>query len=137
MAQPQIPSTSSPDEAAQSLPGRRVRVAGWDAICTVATLTVLVVVVTATNWPSRLFGFLAGVCAGEDCAPVPFGVDIWIYPVVWGGVGAGVAAAVIGPIVSLVKGWHLYFWPILAVAVVLLSAVAGWVITAFSDRYWH
>jgi len=114
-----------------------VRVSGWDVICTVAALTVLIVVVTATSWPSRLFGFVAHVCAGEDCPPVPFGVDIWIYPVVWGGVGAGVAAAVIGPVVSLVKGWRMFFWPILAVAVVVLSAVAGGVITVFSERYWH
>jgi len=136
MAQPHLPHTAPPVGSSES-PPRRVRVSGWDAICTVATLTVLIVVVTATSWPSRLFGFVAHVCADEDCPPVPFGVDLWIYPVVWGGVGAGVAAAVIGPVVSLVRGWRMFFWPILAVAVVVLSAVAGGVITVFSERYWH
>jgi hypothetical protein len=121
----------------QQPPKRRVRLAVWDVICTVAIWTVFFVVVTTTNWPSQLFGFVADVCPADSCAPVPFGIDLWIYPVVWGGIGAAVAAAVIGPCVSLLKGWYMFFWPILAMAVVVLSAVAGSLLTAFSGHYWH
>jgi len=115
----------------------RLRVAVWDLICTVVLLALLVVLATATSWPSKLFGFLAEVCTDETCGLVPYGVDMYIYPVVWGGIGAAVAAAVIGPFVSLLKGWYMSFWPVLALAILMASSVAGSVITIFSQRYWH
>jgi hypothetical protein len=115
----------------------RLRVAVWDLIATVTLLTLLVVLATATNWPSRLFGFLADVCTDETCGLVPYGIDMYIFPVVWGGIGAAVAAAAIGPFVSLLKGWYMSFWPVLALAILLGSSVTGAVITIFSQRYWH
>lgn len=136
MAHPQHPDSPSPGEGPESSP-MRLRVAAWDVICTAAVVTVLVVVATTTSWPSRLFGFLSAVCVGDDCPAVPFGVDVYIYPVVWGGIGAAAAALLIGPVVSLVKGWHMFFWPLLAIAIVILSALAGSVLTAFGENYWH
>lgn len=65
----------------------RVRLAVWDVVCTVTLLVLLAVLATATTWPSRLFGFLAHVCADETCGPVPFGLDLYIHPVVWAGSG--------------------------------------------------
>ena len=51
--------------------------------------------------------------------------------------GAAVAAALLGPLVSLLKGWYLSFWPALAIALVLLASVAGSALTDFSSTYWH
>jgi hypothetical protein len=115
----------------------RLRAAAWDVICTVVLLTLLVVLATATSWPAKLYGFLADVCTDETCGLVPYGIDMYIYPVVWGGIGAAVAAAAIGPFVSLLKGWYMSFWPVLALAILVVSSVAGSTITAFSQRYWH
>jgi hypothetical protein len=115
----------------------RLRAAPWDVICTVTLLTLFVVLATATSWPSKLFGFLADVCSDETCGPVPLGIDLYIYPVVWGGIGAAVAAAGIGPFVSLLKGWYMSFWPVLALTIVMVSSVAGSMLTTFSQRYWH
>jgi len=115
----------------------RLRLALWDVLCTVVLTALLIVLVTTTDWPSRLFGFLADVCTDDTCAPAPFGIDFYIYPVVWGGVGAAFAAVIIGPLVSLVKGWYMSFWPVLAVLVVIVAALAGSAITAFSNNYWH
>lgn len=139
MARAQHPHTSSPGSPGETSdrPPLRVRVVGWDVICTVAILTALIAVAATTSWPSRLFGFVANVCADDGCQPVPFGIDLWIYPVVWGGIGAGIAAAVIGPVVSVLKGWYLFFWPILAIAIVILSSIAGSAMTVFSERYWR
>ena len=114
----------------------RVRLAAWDVLCTVALLVLLVVLATATTWPARLFGFLEDVCEGDTCGPVPYGVDMYIHPVVWGGVGAAVAAAVVGPVVSVLKGWYMSFWPVLALALVMVTSVAGSMLTIFSERYW-
>ncbi len=114
----------------------RLRLAAWDVICTAALLVLLIVLATATTWPARLFGFLANVCEGESCGLVPYGVDMYIYPVVWGGIGAAVAAAVVGPLVSLLKGWYMSFWPVLALALIMVSSVAGSILTTFSARYW-
>jgi hypothetical protein len=114
----------------------RLRIAAWDVVCTVVLLVLLIFLATATNWPNRLFGFLANVCEGETCGPVPYGVDLYIRPVVWGGIGAAIAAAGIGPFVSLLKGWYMSFWPVVALAVILVSSVAGSMLTIFSERYW-
>lgn len=103
----------------------RLLIVPWDVISTIALLTLVVVVATTTNWWPQLFGFLRDVCADDDCPPAPFGVNYYVYPVVWGGLGAALAAAVIGPFVSLVKGWYMCFWVVIAIAVVLLSAVLG------------
>lgn len=115
----------------------RLRLAPWDVVCTIALTTLLVVLATTTSWPSQLFGFLADVCTDDTCAPTPFGIDFYIYPVVGGGVGAAFAAAIIGPFVSLLKGWYMSFWPVLALMLVIVSAVAGSAITTFSNNYRH
>src|ERR1700744_2705700 len=115
----------------------RLRLVPWDVTCVVATLVTLVVLAITTDWYARLFGFLSDVCTGDDCPPVPYGVDVYIYPVVWGGMGAAISAALIGPVVSLLRGWYLSFWPLLAFGIVVFSSVAGSVLTAFSMPYWH
>ena len=67
---------------------------------------------------------------------MPFGLDFYIHPVVWGGIGAAVAAAIVGPFVSLLKGWYMSFWPVLALGLIMVSSVAGSMLTMFSERYW-
>lgn len=115
----------------------RLRVAPWDVIATITLVVLLVVLATATTWPTKLYGFLSEVCTDETCALVPYGVDMYIYPVVWGGIGAAIAAAGIGPFVSLLKGWYMSFWPVLSLAILMGSSVVGDMITVFSSRYWH
>jgi hypothetical protein len=114
----------------------RLRIAAWDVVSTVVLLALLLYLATATNWPTRLFGFLRNVCEGDTCGPVPFGVDYYIHPLVWGGIGAAIAAAGIGPFVSLLKGWYMSFWPVVSLAVLLVASVAGSILTTFSSRYW-
>ena len=115
----------------------RLRLAPWDVVCTVVLTALLVALATTTDWPSRLFGFLADVCTDDTCNPAPFGIDFYIYPVVWGGVGAAFAAVLIGPLVSLVKGWYMSFWPVLAMVLIIFAAMTGSAITAISNNYWH
>jgi hypothetical protein len=118
-------------------PVLRLRLVPWDVTCAIALLAALLFAATATDWGSRLFGFLKDVCTGDDCPPVPYGVDFYIFPLVWGGIGAAIAAAVVGPVVSLLKGWYLYFWPLLAIAIILVSSVAGSALTGYCSQYWH
>lgn len=115
----------------------RLKVAPWDLIATITLVTLLVVLATATTWPTRLYGFLGEVCTDETCGLVPFQVDMYIYPIVWGGIGAAIAAAGIGPFVSLLKGWYMSFWPVLSLAIIMVSSVVGDSLTVFSARYWH
>jgi hypothetical protein len=115
----------------------RLRIAGWDVISTLLMWAALLVIATMTDWPSKLFGFTSDICEGDMCGPVPYGVDYYIHPLVWGGIGAAMAAAVLGPVVSMLRGWYMSFWPALAVGVLLLTSVVGSVLTAFSQPYWH
>lgn len=128
------PSPSSHDDSPPRL--LRLRLIPWDVVSLLVLLTLLVVLAFGTDWYSRLFGFLKDVCVG-DCPPAPFGVDFYIYPVVWGGIGAAVAAVLLGPLVSLLKGWYLSFWPLLAIVLILVAAGAGAALTDFSSSYWH
>jgi hypothetical protein len=138
MASTQRPVRPSPgDHAPSPPPVLRLRLVPWDVISTVALLAALLAAATATDWPSRLFGFLKDVCTGDDCLPVPYGVDFYIYPLVWGGLGAAIAAAVVGPVVSLLKGWYLSVWPLLAIGIIVLSSVVGSVLTTYCSQYWH
>ena len=137
MASPQHfddPSPSQPDAPPPRL--LRLRLVPWDVASLLALLVLLAALAFGTNWYSRLFGFLKDVCVG-DCPPAPFGVDYYIFPIVWGGIGAAVAAVLLGPVVSLLKGWYLSFWPPLAIALVLFASAAGTALTDFSSTYWH
>ena len=127
-------SPARPDDA----PPRflRLRLVPWDVASLLVLMALLAALAFGTNWYARLFGFLKDVCTGE-CPSAPFGVDFYIYPLVWGGIGAAVAAALLGPLVSLLKGWYLSFWPALAIALVLFASAAGTALTDFSSTYWH
>lgn len=121
MAPPNQPEDTQPDAGTESRsaldePDERtpprvltLRIAPWDVVCTVAILAVFLVMVTMTSWPSRLFAFTDNVCPPDACPLVPFGVNYYIYPVMWGGIGAAIATAVIGPFVSMLKGWYMSF----------------------------
>jgi hypothetical protein len=126
-----------PQQSESPPPVLRLRLIPWDVCSLIALWALLSFIVFATDWYSTLFDFLKDVCTGDDCPPVPFSVDFYIYPMVWGGIGAAVAAALIGPLVSLIKGWYLSFWPPLAIAIVLLCSVGGSLLTAYCGTYWH
>lgn len=138
MATPLQSENPPPSEYVDSpRPVLRLRLVPWDVACTLALLLVLVAAAIGTNWYAGLFGFLNDFCVDDTCGAVPFGVDFYIFPVVWGGLGAAVAAAVAGPVVSLLKGWYLSFWPVLAVAILVFASVAGSLLTDYSYPYWH
>jgi hypothetical protein len=127
----------TPQQSKSPPPVLRLRLIPWDVCSLLVLLALLVFIVFATDWYSTLFGFIKDVCTGDDCPPVPYGVDLYIFPIVWGGIGAAVAAALLGPVVSLLKGWYLSFWPMLAIAIVVICSVAGSVLTSYSLPYWH
>jgi len=129
-----------PEEATDAAPQAprvlRLRIAAWDVICTLALLGSLLLLATMTKWPSTLFGFMSQVCEGDECGAVPFGIDYYIRPLVWGGIGAAITAATLGPFVSMLKGWYMSFWPALALALIVLSAVVGSILTVICRPYW-
>ena len=137
MASPQQfddPSPARHDDAPPRI--LRLRLVPWDVTSLLVLMTLLGALAFGTNWYARLFGFLKDVCTG-DCPPAPFGVDFYIYPLVWGGIGAAVTAALVGPLVSLLKGWYLSFWPALAIVLLLFASASGTALTDFSSTYWH
>jgi len=67
----------------------------------------------------------------------PLGIDEWVYPVTWGGVGVAFVVAAVGPLVSLWRRWYMFIWPAVAVGVVIVSYLAGFALTEFSEKYWH
>ncbi len=104
MASPQQFDDPSPTHHGDPAPRvLRLRLVPWDVVSLLALVTMLAALAFGTNWYTRLFGFLKDVCVG-DCPPAPFGVDYYIYPIVWGGIGAAVAAALLGPLVVTAEG---------------------------------
>ncbi|CAM4071815.1 hypothetical protein MB901379_02217 [Mycobacterium basiliense] len=127
------PSPEGPEGRAPQI--LKLRIVPWDVALTVIVSAVLLIVVTSTSWAARLFAFTENVCISEDCPLVPFGLNYYIYPVMWGGIGAAVAAAVIGPLISMLRGWYMSFWPIMAIGVITLTSVFGYALTGFSESY--
>lgn len=115
----------------------RLRIAIWDVAGAVAIYTVLIGLLAATSWTSQLFGFAENVCPPDSCAPVPYGINFYILPVLWGGIGAAIAAGGLGPLISLAKGWYVSFWPVIAMAILISTSIIGYAMTGFSERYWH
>ena len=130
----------SPDVSGDSYDGRpptlRLRVAAWDLICTI-------VLTGAAPLPGH------GHSVADQALRVPQGRvrggKLWTgairgryvhLPRGLGGIGAALAAAGIGPFVSLLKGWYMSFWPVLSLAILMFSSVAGGILTTFSARYW-
>lgn len=113
----------------------KLRLVPWDVITMFVLLALLIIAVTTTSWPTRLFAFTENVCQGDDCPIAPFGVNYYIYPLVWGGIGAAGTAAVLGPFVSLVKGWFMSFWPIVSVGVLSLASLLGRALTDFTNTF--
>lgn len=113
----------------------RLRLVPWDVITMFVLLALLIAALTMTSWPTRLFAFTENICQGDDCPPVPFGLNYYINPLIWGGIGAAGTAALLGPFVSLVKGWFMSFWPIVAVGVLSLASVVGRALTDFSGAF--
>lgn len=115
----------------------RLRLVPWDVVTTLVLLATIVVLLTMTSWPTQLFSFADSVCQGDECPPVPFGVNYYILPLMWGGIGAAGVTALLGPFVSLLRGWYMCFWPIVSVTVLSLASVIGRALTMFSENYWH
>ena len=63
-------------------------------------------------------------------------VGIGLVLLVWGGIGAAITAATLGPFVSMLKGWYMSFWPALALLLIVVAAVVGSVLTAICRPYW-
>ena len=76
----------------------RLRLVPWDVVTMLVLLALLIVALTMTSWPTRLFAFTENICQGDDCAPVPFGVNYYIYPLMWGGFGAAGHRGVARPV---------------------------------------
>lgn len=111
----------------------RLRMVPWDVAATIVLLGALILLLTTTSWPSRLFAFVDGLCVDGDCPPAAFGANYYVYPVMYGGIGAAVAAATLGPLVSLVKGWLMFFWPIVAAGVLTVASVLGYTLAGVAQ----
>ena len=83
MATPQQFDDPSPSHHEDSPPRvLRLRLVPWDVFSVLALFVLLAAIAFGTDWYSTLFGFLKDVCTG-DCPSAPFGVDFYIFPVVW------------------------------------------------------
>src|SRR5260370_39496176 len=98
MASPQQFDDPSPSHHEDSPPRvLRLRLIPWDVSSVLALLALLAVIAFGTDWYSTLFGFLKDVCSG-DCPPAPFRVDFYIYPLVFGGIGAPRPTRLVAPL---------------------------------------
>lgn len=118
-------------------PARRPRLATWDVICTAILSAVLLMVAAGAAWLSLFFAFAADKCPSDGCQPVPYRVDAFIYPVTWGGIGLALLIGAVGPFLSAWRRWRMFFWPLIAIGIVIAGLMAGFAMTSYSARYWH
>lgn len=84
----------------------------------------------ATDWATRLYRFRHNGLSGRYLRTGAIR-NRYVDPAS----GVGRYWCGIGSFVPLLKGWYMFFWPIRSFAILLVSAVAGSLMTNSSERY--
>lgn len=93
-----------------------------DRVATVvlATLTVLATLVSLFFAP--FFVMATDSCGHDNCRD---SLVTWAYAVTWGGVAVAAVVAVVGMIAAARRGTAMWFWPALALLLVIATFVIG------------
>ncbi|GAB2510477.1 hypothetical protein GCM10027167_10650 [Nocardia heshunensis] len=69
------------------------------------------------------FAFATDSCgSGRDCAYAYVDWGIWLS---WGGTAFALGVGLVMLLVSTVKGWLMWYWPVLSMAMIIASLICG------------
>jgi hypothetical protein len=123
---PQLPNPEPPPASKPTL--RQIRVAR-EAERDRAATGVLTVVVVIASLGSFVFAMLSGAVALDVCLEgCDTAVNIAVIGVMWGGIGVAAVTGWVGVRRARAQGRPTRYWPLTALLIVVVSAVAGVVI---------
>ncbi|QIS06915.1 hypothetical protein F5X71_35480 [Nocardia brasiliensis] len=95
----------------------------WDVILTIVLYCAAVVAGLIAAYLTVFFAFAADACgSGRTCHDEYLNAA---FAVSWGGTAAALVVSLVMIIVAAVKRWLMFYWPILAMAVIVGSFVCG------------
>lgn len=102
-------------------------------ILTVALWIVAVLGAAAAAWLSLFFGMSADTCHAT-CGPTPY--DDQVYPTIFGWIGGGLAAGLVGSIVMVffTRRW-LWVWPVVSILCTVVGFLLGLDLTMKSTEW--
>lgn len=102
-------------------------------IVTIALWIVAVLGAAAAAWLSLFFGMSTDTCHAT-CGPTPY--DDQVYPTIFGWIGGGLAAGVVGSIVMVffTRRW-LWLWPVVSIACTIVGFLMGLDLTVKSTEW--
>ncbi|MFE3195176.1 hypothetical protein ACFXHA_39660 [Nocardia sp. NPDC059240] len=95
----------------------------WDVVLGWVLYAFAVPLGMFTAYITVFFAFAADSCSsGVDCAYAYVDWGIWLS---WGGTAFALISALVMLLISTFKGWLMWYWPVLSMAMIIASFVGG------------
>ncbi|WP_280479543.1 hypothetical protein [Nocardia asiatica] len=103
-------------------PDLRPPVRTWDVVLAVVLYCVAAVLGLAAAYFTVFFAFATDPCGPDDCRTGYLG---WAFAVSWGGTALAIVGATGMLILAAVKRWYMWYWPVLAIVLIVASFSSG------------
>ncbi|MGY1945831.1 hypothetical protein [Nocardia asiatica] len=103
-------------------PDPRPPVRTWDVVLAVVLFCVAAVLGLAAAYFTVFFAFATDPCGPDDCRTGYLG---WAFAVSWGGTALAIVGATGMLILAAVKRWYMWYWPVLAIVLIVASFGGG------------
>ncbi|MBF6203821.1 MULTISPECIES: hypothetical protein [Nocardia] len=122
MIQTGTPQPWPPQHGMPAHPGARQPARTWDVVLAVSLYCVAAALGLAAAYFTVFFAFATDPCGPDNCRTDYLG---WAFAVSWGGTAFAIVGVTAMLIVAAVKRWYMWYWPMLAMALIVASFCGG------------
>ncbi|WP_174190170.1 hypothetical protein [Nocardia barduliensis] len=108
-------------------PDLRQPVRTWDVVLAVVLYCVAAVLALAAAYFTVFFAFASDPCGPDNCRTDYLG---WAFVVSWGGTAFAIVGVTGMLILAAVKRWYMWYWPVLAIVLIVASFCGGLALAA-------
>ncbi|MBF6469909.1 hypothetical protein IU427_32825 [Nocardia beijingensis] len=121
------PQPWPPHGAPASSPAGQRPVRTWDVVLAIVLYCVAAVLGSAAAYFTLFFAFATDPCGTDNCRTDYLG---WAFAVSWGGTALAIVGVTGMLILAAVKRWYMWYWPVLAIVLIVLSFAGGLALTS-------
>ncbi|MBF6296189.1 hypothetical protein IU459_01365 [Nocardia amamiensis] len=116
-----IPQPRPHDRPSAPRPGQQP-VRTWDLVLAIVLYCAAAILGLTAAYFTLFFAFATDPCTPTTCRTEYLA---WAFAVSWGGTGLALAGTFATLIVAVIKRWYLWFWPVLAMLLIIGSFCGG------------